>query len=83
MIKFTFKLVEDRAKAVQEMLEQGAQSLGVKTLDEVFDAAITEWAAQNLDVAPARKSAKAGKASANADNKPVVKKRGRVTAKAA
>lgn len=58
---FKFKLVESQGAIVADLLQQAAQQLGSKKLDDAFEHIITEWAAEHLDVATTRKAGKRGK----------------------
>lgn len=69
-VTFKFRLFEENATVVTEILEEAAQTLGTKDLAAVFEHIVTEWGAEYLNIKP-KKSAKApaksaGKASAKA-----------------
>lgn len=47
MTIFKFKLYEDRAASVEEVLQAVAHSMGYKTLDDAFEQIVMEWAAEH------------------------------------
>ena len=68
-VTFKFRLFEENATVVTEILEEAAQTLGTKDLAAVFEHIVTEWGAEYLNTKP-KKSAKApAKAAAKAPAK--------------
>lgn len=57
-VTFKFRLFEENATVVTEILEEAAQTLGTKDLAAVFEHIVTEWGAEYLNTKP-KKSAKA------------------------
>lgn len=58
---FKFRLVESAGAIVQDYLQQAAQQLGFKKLDDAFEAIVTTWASEHLDVTQVRRAGKRGK----------------------
>lgn len=58
--RFKFGLVEERGSIVQGYIEQAAEMLGMKSLDDVFEHIVSEWAQTNLEVS-ATKGKRRGK----------------------
>lgn len=68
-VTFKFRLFEENATVVTEILEEAAQTLGTKDLAAVFEHIVTEWGAEYLNTKP-KKSAKApAKTAAKAGTK--------------
>lgn len=57
-ITFKFRLVENAAAAVREYFEMAKAHFGDLKDEEVFEAIITEWAQEHLEVSKTRKTAK-------------------------
>lgn len=61
-IIFKFRLTEDAAIAVRELLEQAKIALGEgRSEDDLFEHIVTEWATEHLDVVAAQKAVRRGK----------------------
>jgi hypothetical protein len=67
-VQFKFKLFEDQASAVEEILNAAAESLSMKP-DDVFEHIVTEWAAENGVSVKAGKKASKDKAEAKSSDK--------------
>lgn len=73
-ITFKFRLWEDQAKAVEEVLMGAAEAMGFKDVADAFEHIVMEWAAEHPLTAPEEAPAKApnvGKVAAKA--KPAAK----------
>lgn len=74
-VKFLFKLFEDQAEGVKNVLEATAKSMNFKKLDQAFEHIIMEWAAEHpLEEPEAEETVKstaraAGRAGAKASGK--------------
>jgi len=67
-VKFLFKLFEDQAEGVKQVLESTMASMGFKKMEQAFEHIVMEWAAEHpMDDAPATKEdAKASRRAAAA-----------------
>lgn len=65
---FKFKLFEDQAASVEEVLNSVAAAMEFKTLDQAFEHIVMEWAAEHpiTDAAPAKAKGKAAPTKAKA-----------------
>jgi len=52
-VTFKFRLFEDQASLVTEVLNTVAKDMGVKDLSAAFEHIVAEWAAENLNLKPA------------------------------
>lgn len=60
-VTFKFRLFEDQASLVTEVLNTVAKDMGVKDLSAAFEHIVAEWAAENLNLKPAAKAKTAAK----------------------
>jgi len=65
-VTFKFRLFEDQASLVTEVLNTVAKDMGVKDLSAAFEHIVAEWAAENLNLKPAAKAKTAAKPAAKA-----------------
>lgn len=63
-VTFKFRLFEDQASLVTEVLNTVAKDMGVKDLSAAFEHIVAEWAAENLNLKPAAKAKTAAKPAA-------------------
>lgn len=68
-VTFKFRLFEENATVVTEILEEAAQTLGTKDLATVFEHIVTEWGAEYLNIKPKKAAKAAAKAPAKASAK--------------
>jgi hypothetical protein len=65
-VTFKFRLFEDQASLVTEVLNTVAKDMGVKDLSAAFEHIVAEWAAENLNLKPAAKAKTVAKPAAKA-----------------